>query len=198
MKRARAAAVTAVLSLAFLSGAGACGDGGAGGAGDEGVPVPGRAGATKTSAAARAVRRAFDGAPPVTPHGTSGGFTGECASCHTPRGLAVEGLGFAPPSPHGATPGMGAARCQQCHVERVTDELFRPTAFEGLAQDLREGPRQHPAAPPVMPHARFMREDCAACHAGSAAREELRCSHPERVNCTQCHLEQRVRTAFAR
>jgi hypothetical protein len=35
-----------------------------------------------------------------------------------------------------------------------------------------------------------MREDCAACHESVAGRPEIRCTHPERVNCRQCHVPQ--------
>ena len=173
----------------------------ASGCGDEdgtGVAVPDRPGAVKTAAVDRALRRSYDGAPPVTPHPTSGGFAGECANCHDAEGMAIEGLGFAPPSPHGLTPGMGVARCQQCHVEQRTEELFRATSFAGFPQDLRSGERQHEEAPPVMPHRLFMREQCAACHSGPAAREEIRTDHPERLNCLQCHAEQRSETVFTR
>jgi cytochrome c-type protein NapB len=112
--------------------------------------------------------------------------------------MAVEGLGFAPPSPHGSTPGMAVARCEQCHVEQQTEQLFVPTEFEGRPQDLRAGARAHAEAPPVMPHRLFMHEQCAACHAGPAAREELRTTHPERASCLQCHLEVRATSAFVR
>ena len=44
-------------------------------------------------------------------------------------------------------------------------------------------------SPPVMPHPVFMRESCAACHAGPSARAEIRCTHETRTNCRQCHLE---------
>ena len=33
-----------------------------------------------------------------------------------------------------------------------------------------------------------MRENCAACHDGPGAREEIRTSHPERTRCRQCHV----------
>lgn len=161
------------------------------------VEVPGHAGAFKTAAALRVERRAYDGAPPVIPHPA---FGADCMSCHTPRGLAVEGLGFAPAMPHDITPGLSAiSHCAQCHVHQVTDELFRPTAFEPLAQDpLRRGERLHGFAPPVTPHPAFMRENCLACHAGPGAREEIRTTHPERTNCQQCHVEQRSTGAFQR
>ncbi|HVS18734.1 MAG TPA: hypothetical protein VMT18_09055 [Planctomycetota bacterium] len=160
------------------------------------VEVPGQPGRLKSSAIARAARRAYDGAPPVIPHAP---FGAACTACHGAQGMEVEGLGFAPPSPHAATAGMGhAARCQQCHVFQRTDEVFVASGFRGLAQDLRTGRRLHPLAPPVMPHPVFMRENCSACHDGPAAREEIRTSHPERARCNQCHVEQVTNDLFAR
>jgi len=151
------------------------------------VPVEGRPGARKTVAVARAERRAYDGAPPVIPHVS---FGAACTSCHTERGLDVEGVGFAPPMPHERTRGMSAlSMCTQCHVFQQTTDVLVATSFEGLPQDLRPGARAYEGAPPVMPHPAFLRENCRACHAGPAAREEIRTTHPERQNCRQCHVE---------
>jgi hypothetical protein len=159
---------------------------GATGAPEDKVAVPGFKGRFKTAALLRASRRAYDGAPPVIPHKPLGAA---CVSCHTGSGIEVAGVGFAPPSPHAATPGMSAmARCQQCHVFRQTDGLFSDSGFTGLRQDLRPGRRLNSFAPPVIPHKIFMRENCLACHSGPAAREEIRTSHPERIRCQQCHV----------
>lgn len=141
----------------------------------------------KTKATERATRRAYDGAPPTIPHAP---FAVACTSCHNELGMQVPDLGFAPPMPHEATKGLSAiSRCDQCHVYRKDATLFRATSFVGRPQDLAKGSRQHEGAPPVLPHPVFMRENCLACHSGPAAREELRCSHPERSRCVQCHLE---------
>lgn len=151
-----------------------------------GPEPPGEPGADKSPATVRAARRAYDGAPPVIAH-ASFGIT--CTQCHDERGVSVKGVGFAPPSPHAQTLGMGAAsRCQQCHVFRRTDRVFVDSDFVGLEQDLRHGDRASPLAPPTIPHATFMREDCLACHGGPAAREAIRTSHPERARCRQCHV----------
>ena len=126
--RLRGTPVVAVLAVLATS----CGGSGA-------VPVPGREAAAKTAAVERAERRLFDGAPPVIPHR---GFSSPCVSCHDAFGIAVEGVGFAPPSPHEATRGLSAtSRCVQCHVERRTDAVFVENGFVGLAQDLRRGRR---------------------------------------------------------
>ena len=69
--------------------------------------------------------------------------------------------------------------------------------FVGLEQDLRRGPRLNPLAPPTIPHKTFMRENCTACHSGTAAREEIRTPHPERQRCRQCHVPIVNRTVFA-
>lgn len=151
--------------------------------------------AGKSSATARAARRAFDGAPPVIPHEP---FGVACTNCHNDRGMAVKNLGFAPPTPHGDQIFGALARCNQCHVFQEATTLFQENAFRGLAQDLRKGQRLNPVAPPVIPHQVLMRENCAACHTGPAAREEIRCSHPERVRCMQCHVEQQTDAEFAR
>jgi cytochrome c-type protein NapB len=154
------------------------------------------ASSAKSSAAVRAQRRAYDGAPPVIPHDPSGA---DCVSCHADRAIEVPGVGLSPPSPHQGTSGLGStARCRQCHVHPVTRDTFRQSTFVGLAQDLRRGHRAHPLAPPVIPHPVFMRENCAACHTGPAAREEIRTSHPERTRCLQCHLSVRATGEFRR
>lgn len=160
-----------------------------------GVAVPDSDGRWKTAAAERAERRLFDGAPPVVPHADLGA---SCMNCHGEQGIEVSGLGFSPPNPHGATAGLSdRARCRQCHVFQQTEELFVANRFEGLPQDLRHGRVLYDGAPPVIPHAVFMRENCSACHSGPAAREEIRSPHPERVRCRQCHVEQIVTTGFA-
>lgn len=163
--------------------------------GDSTVDVPDRPGAVKTAAAVRAERRAFDGAPPVIPHEN---FGIECVECHDRAGMDVEGVGFAPPSPHEETRGMSAiSRCVQCHVFSGDAEPFVANAFAGLRQDLRRGARLNALAPPTIPHKTFMRENCLACHSGPAAREEIRTDHPERARCRQCHVPVETRTVFA-
>jgi len=112
------------------------------------VAVPGRDDAVKTAAAERAERRAYDGAPPVIPHED---FATTCTACHDTAGMAVAGVGFAPPSPHAETMGLSAvARCRQCHVFSVTGDVYVANDFAGLPQDLRSGRRLHPLAPPTL------------------------------------------------
>ncbi|MHC4932501.1 MAG: hypothetical protein ACYTGV_09975 [Planctomycetota bacterium] len=175
--------------LLFLA---ACGRGDA----EKGVAVPGREGVFKTAAIERSERRLYDGAPPVIPHQDMGMG---CVNCHNDEGIHVPDLGFAPAMPHGRTRGLSAiANCRQCHVFRKSEESFRKNEFVGLRQDLRKGKQLHFLAPLVIPHRVFMRENCRACHDGPAVREEIRCTHPERPRCTQCHVEQQTLEVFAR
>ena len=150
------------------------------------VPVPGEEGRFKTAAIVRAERRAYDGAPPIIPHKN---FGMTCVSCHKATGIELPGVGYAPAMPHELTQGLSAiANCTQCHVFQQDVKPFAESTFVGLRQDLRRGKRLNDLAPPVIPHPVFMRENCAACHTGPAAREEIRTTHPERSNCKQCHI----------
>lgn len=120
-----------------------------------------------------------------------------CVECHNVRGMNVRDIGYAPASPHEITAGMSAmSRCTQCHVFQQTEDEFVANLFVALRQDLRHGRRLNDLSPPVMPHKLLMRENCSACHAGVAAREEIRTSHPERVRCMQCHVPQHTRSLF--
>ena len=158
------------------------------------VPVPDREGAVKSTALARAKRRAYDGAPPTIPHEH---FGARCGACHNAQGQSVSGVGFAPASPHEGTEKAGATtRCRQCHGF-VTDEgLFVASEYEPLEQNLRHGGRATPGAPPTIPHRILMRENCVACHDGPGAREEVRTTHPERRRCRQCHVPSKIRGSF--
>lgn len=149
---------------------------------------------TASSAGERAARRAYDGAPPVVAHED---FRIACGNCHDEAGMPVRGVGLAPASPHDGTVRASATqRCRQCHVFRVSDDVFVPNGFVGLPQDLRPGARLNPLAPPTVPHRIFMRENCLACHAGPAARAEIATSHPDRDRCRQCHVPVTTRTGF--
>jgi cytochrome c-type protein NapB len=143
-------------------------------------------GVSLTSSAVRAQRRLYDGAPPVIPHPP---LNIACTECHTATGKEAPPIGFAPANPHAHTHGISGIRnCQQCHVFRRDEQLFRETEFVGLPQQIRPADRLYPGAPPVIPHRVFMRENCAACHSGPSARPEIVCRHIERRNCRQCHV----------
>jgi cytochrome c-type protein NapB len=132
----------------------------------------------------RSARRSYDGAPPTIPHEL---FGIACVECHTRRSVTVAGYDPSPIMPH--TEGGAFTNCKQCHVPAKTRNVFQPSRFEPLLQDLRPGNRAHPGAPPTIPHRVFMRENCLVCHAGTGSREEIRTTHPERTRCRQCHAE---------
>lgn len=142
------------------------------------------AGATGRSLEAFDERRAFPGAPPSIPHEVEAEMiTGEaCLGCHRYGGWTPKFEAFAPVTPH-----PQLVSCQQCHVARVEETVFRPNRF---VRPDRPPIKQAalPGSPPPMPHGLRMRENCAACHAGPAAPSELRTDHPERVGCMQCHV----------
>ena len=140
------------------------------------------------TAAKRAERRLFPGAPPVIPHPP---LSGKCVTCHTSTGSARPPLGLAPANPHTKTPGMSdESGCKQCHVFQATQDVFVASTFEPFTSTGPHGRRAHSLAPPTVPHHHFMREDCAACHTGPASRPEIRCSHADRARCVQCHVHQ--------
>jgi cytochrome c-type protein NapB len=143
--------------------------------------------ATPRSTAERAARRAYDGAPPTIPHDTS---LAACVSCHSDEGMAIPGAGFAPASPHGADADGSLRRCRQCHVPAATASVLVKSNFLGLPQAPLRGERATPGAPPTIPHSLQLRQNCVACHAGPAARAEIRTTHPERIRCRQCHVPQ--------
>jgi cytochrome c-type protein NapB len=96
--------------------------------------------------------------------------------------------------PHGEAAMTGAmSRCRQCHVVASTTSVMVASRFVGLPQGPWRGERGTPGAPPTIPHPLLLRDDCLACHAGPAARAEIRTPHPERERCQQCHVvDQRV------
>ena len=130
-------------------------------------------------------RRAYAGAPPFIPHPVAdqqdmGGDL--CLTCHADGGYAPRFEAYTPVTPH-----PDLVNCRQCHVTLQTDDLFDRSTFEP-----REAPRMTggalPGSPPPIPHGLQLRENCLACHAGPGAVAEIRVSHPERVNCRQCHV----------
>lgn len=133
----------------------------------------------------RAERRAYDGAPPVIPHPVDPTSVAACLACHE-HGLRLGDL-VASPMPHAAY-----ASCTQCHAPAAPSALSAAAgppltwnAFEGLpAPD--GGERAWTGAPPVIPHATWMRDDCMSCHGPNGA-AGLRTTHPWRQSCTQCH-----------
>ena len=90
---------------------------------------------------------------------------------------------YAPVSPH---PDM--VNCRQCHVPQQVQTLLKGTNF--YKQDAPKVGVNNAlvGSPPIIPHQIQMRENCLACHAGPSAPKEIRVTHPERINCRQCHV----------
>ena len=129
--------------------------------------------------AARAARRAFDGAPPVMAHSRNFVRTKTCLDCHADGIRLGDRFGSPLSHPH-------LVQCMQCHVESTNLEVppsGMPVAnlFEGTAAP-QGAVRPWADAPPVIPHTTLMRTDCLSCH-GPAAYAGLRTDHAQRRDC---------------
>ncbi len=132
--------------------------------------------------ATRSAGRAYEGAPPTVPHWFNPRDQRVCLRCHE-TGADVGTGRPAPIAPH---PGWPA--CLQCHAARATDGAALPAStFSGQGLPAPGRRVASPGAPPIVPHRLFGRERCAACHAGPGTPAVIRCSHPERPHCLQCH-----------
>lgn len=130
--------------------------------------------------------RAFYGAPPSIPHPVKeerslGGNT--CLQCHQNGGFTEKFKAYAPVTPH---PEM--VNCRQCHVVNKTQSLFKEGSYGNFSVPKAGINSALNGSPPVIPHQIQMRENCLSCHAGPSAPKEIRVSHPERINCKQCHV----------
>ncbi len=130
--------------------------------------------------------RAYHGAPPSIPHAVSdernmGGKA--CLKCHENGGYVEKYQAYTPVTPH-----PEKENCRQCHVVQKTEGLFKATQFKKERFSKVGTNKAMQTSPPVIPHPIELRENCLACHAGPAAPKEIRVSHPERVNCRQCHV----------
>lgn len=136
----------------------------------------------------RAALRQYDGAPPVSPHPLDQQNPAACLSCHG-KPTTIDGQPVAQIShPH-------LTNCLQCHVSGAGPTstwrgnnlpgLFEENSFTGHAAPL-SGTRAYNGAPPVIPHAQWMRENCLSCH-GPGGSSAMRSSHPDRQSCLQCH-----------
>lgn len=152
--------------------------------------------------AARAERRAFDGAPPTIPHRVDQLGVPACLACHD-AGLVVA-TKVAPRMSH-----EPMASCLQCHVVAADPRAAVAAAggtpaapasdFVGRRADYR-GERAWTGAPPQLPHSTQMRERCDSCH-GPLGALGVRTTHPWRQSCLQCHapsatFEQRAPVAL--
>ena len=132
----------------------------------------------------RASRRAYNGAPPIIPHPVENTNDAACYACHS-GGMKLEGLKASVMS-HAYL-----ANCVQCHAPMApapfqSIDATVETTFVGLPAP-KEGQRAFPGAPPTIPHSRWMRENCNACHGGPHGWAGMESTHPWRTNCVQCH-----------
>ncbi len=142
----------------------------------------------------RAQNRAFNGAPPAIPHPAENESGLSCVACHQ-NGMRTDSLRI----PAMSHPYL--ANCTQCHVEsrprHMEAYVFKENSFSGLKAPT-DGPRAFPGAPPQMPHATWMRQDCNSCH-GTTGLHGIRSTHPWRQSCQQCHTpaarEQQIQLA---
>ena len=129
--------------------------------------------------------RQYPGSPPKVPHKVSPSFSGEtenCLACHGRGGYDVEQDAYAPVTPHPEN-----ELCYQCHVPKLTDELFVGSNWLSVPPP-KLGNSQLGGSPPPIPHSLQLRDDCIACHTGSGAVAEIRVDHGSRGNCRQCHV----------
>ncbi|MDO5981037.1 multiheme c-type cytochrome [Flavivirga spongiicola] len=130
--------------------------------------------------------RAYHGAPPSIPHPVNeqqnmGGKS--CLKCHENGGFTEKFQAYAPVTPH-----PELVNCKQCHVEQNTQTLFKGGNYASVIAPKAGVNNALLGSPPMIPHQIQLRENCLSCHAGPSAPKEIRVSHPERVNCRQCHV----------
>lgn len=130
--------------------------------------------------------RAYHGAPPSIPHDVSDERNmGEnsCLKCHQNGGFVSKYSAYAPVTPH-----PELVNCRQCHLPKKTNSLFKGVNFAKIEVPEIGANKALVSSPPIIPHQIQLRENCLACHAGPSAPKEIRVTHPERVNCRQCHV----------
>ena len=142
----------------------------------------------------RTALRAYDGAPPLIPHGIDTLSSASCLSCHSQDGDLVIAGKRPPEISH-----PWVTNCTSCHVptdglrqlaEHAATRLDVENAFVGK-RSAGSGSRAYGTAPPTTPHPVWMRQNCMACH-GPGRDQAIRTSHPERANCLQCHAPNAV------
>jgi len=128
--------------------------------------------------------RAFYGAPPSIPHEVEERNMGanSCLKCHENGGFVDKLNAYSPITPH-----PEKENCRQCHVPQKTKDLFVSTHWS-RSKGPSVGNKALMTSPPVIPHQIQLRENCLSCHAGPSAPKEIRTSHPDRINCRQCHV----------
>ena len=137
--------------------------------------------------------RAYPGAPPSIPHtliSEKGIGNLTCLQCHENGGYVDQFAAYTPVTPH-----PELINCKQCHLPKKTDLVFKTTNWL-KPEPPTIGQAALPGGPPVIPHDLSMRNNCLSCHAGPGALKEIRTSHPERINCRQCHLPKNTEGVF--
>ncbi len=132
-------------------------------------------------------RRAYNGAPPIIPHpvnNPNGLGEGDCLACHEKGGYAQSFKAWVPKTPHPQW-----KYCRQCHALPTSEDRFVPSNWVQFSQ-LRKSQPALKGSPPPIPHEIQYRENCSSCHTGAGALKEIRTTHPERVQCRQCHALQ--------
>jgi cytochrome c-type protein NapB len=137
--------------------------------------------------------RAYAGAPPSVPHEIDAEVfrTQSCNICHERGGFVAKFNAYTPVTSH-----PQYANCLQCHA-RSGEGRFVEIDWKSTTKPVLHRPAL-PGNPPPIPHALQLRENCLACHAVPAAVPEVRTSHPERLNCRQCHVPRQVQNVFTR
>lgn len=139
--------------------------------------------------------RQYSGSPPFIPHPIDSDMQdglNSCLSCHKEGGYVAAFKSYAPVTPH-----PEFVNCRQCHVTQNTESLFRDSLWETISPPKIKRSAL-PGGPPPIPHSLQMRSNCLSCHAGPAAVFEIRSSHPERINCRQCHVPSVTEKLFVR
>ncbi|WP_299121161.1 nitrate reductase cytochrome c-type subunit [uncultured Tenacibaculum sp.] len=130
--------------------------------------------------------RAFYGAPPSIPHDVNSERNmgdNSCLKCHENGGYVEKFKAYTPVTPH-----PELVNCRQCHVPQKSNSLFVANNFKKGTIPTVGNNNALLGSPPAIPHQLQLRENCLACHAGPSAPKEIRVSHPERINCRQCHV----------
>lgn len=134
-------------------------------------------------------QRAFFTAPPPVPHfWRTETDNGSCLQCHAKEFRIEKRHHPIRPVPHAEY-----TQCMQCHVRGNRDDIepFVENQFVGLARP-GKGQRAHPMAPPTIPHRVFMRDNCNSCHGPTGPSPEYRTTHPNRTQCQQCHVQEKL------
>lgn len=127
----------------------------------------------------------LQGAPPAIPHAIRSDY--KCQHCHT--------INNNPGTSH-----LLRNNCLQCHVSIATNEKHQMLEMdwdqfagyweaESIGAPAREMDivESYEGAPPSIPHSTTWTKNCQDCHSSNMKNGPVT-SHPDRGNCTQCHV----------